>query len=147
MLRTWRLYEGGMEAVGGGEAGGGEAGGAFGRDGVVGETADGEKEAFGPSSTIFGCLVGKSSLGLCNGWSFGWTPTSLIWFPWDTFSSAFRPCCFKLSSRSRSTFSRSSKLRSRLRSASFRFRYLSLRSLLRFRKSSCIVRLCSSRRS
>ena len=63
--------EEGMEAVGGGEAGG-----DFGRDEVVGEIADGGKKVFGPSSTIFGCLHGKSSWVLYNGCSFGRTSTS-----------------------------------------------------------------------
>ena len=65
--------EDGVEAVGGGKAGG-----AVGRDGVLGETADGGKKPSGPFSTISGCLVGRSPWELCNGWSFGWAPTSLI---------------------------------------------------------------------
>ena len=40
--------------------GGGKTSGSFGRDGVVGETAGGGMKAFGPSSTSFACLFGKS---------------------------------------------------------------------------------------
>ncbi len=54
--------EEGMVAVGGGEVGG-----VFGRDEVVGETAGGGKKAFGPSSTSFACLFGKSIRESCNG--------------------------------------------------------------------------------
>ena len=123
--------EEGMVAVGGGEAGGDS-----GRDAVVGETADGGKKAFGPSSTTFACLFGKSFRESCNGWSFGWAPTLSICFRCDPSSSALRPCCFKMTSCLRSMVSRSSRFCFSLRSASLFLRNLSLRSLRCFIKSS-----------
>ena len=125
--------------------GGGKTGGSFGRDGVVGETVGEGKKVLGPSSTSFACLFGKGISMPCKGRSFCWAPTSSICFPWDTFSSAFRPCCFKLSSRLRRLSSRSCRLFSFARSSWFRCRILLLSSISRLINSASFARLCAAR--